>query len=439
MPRPDSWRGTILFITVKHMITLAKTMIRNGRTLPEAPGIYMMKNRTGEILYIGKAGNLRRRVGSYFSKSHDRRIEQLLAETATLTYKRTDTSIEALILESALIKKHEPRYNVREKDDKSFLYVAITKEKFPRVLLVRGKDILNDRATYRFFGPFTAAGSLREALRIIRKIFPWNTHAIKDLATNHWPLVKSSRLIRPCFEYEIGLCPGTCLNAIAPSEYRKTVRNIVLFLDGKKNRIIKNLERGMKSASQRLEFEKAASIKRQLFSLRHIQDVALIGETPITSGQSLVASGPYRVEGYDISNISGTSAIGVMVVFQNGQPDKNEYRKFRIRTVRGSNDVGMLREVFERRFKHSDWPLPYLILVDGGIGQVRTAKAALTKHRLKIPVVGIAKGPRRKRNDFYGLIPPSISKKTLIMVRDEAHRFAISYHRKLRSRRSLDI
>lgn len=382
--------------------------------LPDSPGVYLMKNAAGRILYIGKAGNLKRRVSSYFLRPHDSRIQKLVSEIRKIDYEPTDTAIEALVLEARLIKKHQPPFNVREKDDKSFLYVEITKEKFPRVLLVRGKE----KPAGKRFGPFTSASSIREALRIVRKIFPFSMHE---------PTRKFSR---PCFEYQIGICPGTCTSAISRASYMKNIRNIRLFFEGKKEAILRVLEKEMRAASKSLEFETADKLKRRIFALRHIQDVALITEDELRAPEAVA---PLRIEGYDISNISGTSAVGSMVVFMGAMPDKNEYRKFRIRTISRSDDVGMLKEVLRRRL-HNDWPLPALMLIDGGRGQVSAAKTVLNEFALRIPVVGIAKGPERKRNDVIGIIPKGVLKATLVRVRDEAHRFAISYHKRVRGR-----
>lgn len=383
---------------------------------PESPGVYLMKDVSGKILYIGKAANLKRRVSSYFLRPHDSRIQKLVSEIKKIDYEPTDTAIEALILEARLIKKHLPPFNVREKDDKSFLYVEITKEKFPRVLLVRGKE----GSAGERFGPFTSASSIREALRIIRKIFPFSTH------------VSGQKFSRPCFEYEIGLCPGTCIGAVSRAEYRENIVNMRLFLEGKKARILRALEKEMNMASKKLEFERAEKLKRRIFALRHIRDVALITELEFGAPSGKAAT-QLRIEGYDISNISGTSAVGSMVVFRGNMPDKNEYRKFKIRTISGSDDVGMLKEVIRRRLGNS-WPLPALFLIDGGKGQINGAKAVLSEFGLRIPVAGIAKGPERKRNDIIGIIPKGISRATLINVRDEAHRFAIAYHKRVRGR-----
>ncbi len=438
---------------------MSKNIYKN---LPNTPCVYIFKDKAGRILYIGKAGNLKRRVSSYFLRGHDYRIEKLVSEIKKIEHKKADTAIEALILEAELIKKYQPPYNIREKDDSSFLYVEIVKELFPWVLLVRGKDSPKGKR----YGPFTSSSQAREALKIIRRIFPFSTHSSTPLRTS----------AKSCFDYQIGLCPGTCIGAISRKDYLKNIKNMELFFEGKKKRIIANLKKEMTASSKAMEYEEAGRLKRQLFALQHIQDVALINEDDGSAslrrrlrlgrrpGDRLMsgdAEPSIRIEGYDISNISGTSAVGSMVVFRNNEPDKNEYRKFRIksvfrpdparnasparndkRSVPGEHsvaggDTGMMKEILTRRFGNS-WPKPNLILIDGGRGQVNAAKEVLNKLKLKIPIVGLAKGPERKRNDLIGKIPAFTDLKTLIGVRDEAHRFAISYHKKIRSREFIE-
>ncbi len=397
------------------------------RKLPETPGVYIMKDAAGQILYVGKAGNLRRRVSSYFERPHDVRIQTLVSRIASVDHRNTDTAIEALILEAELIRKFMPPFNVKEKDDKSFLYITITKEKFPRVLLVRGRDLAGDAG--KRFGPFTSASSAREALKVLRKIFPWSTHDPDRIGT----------FARPCFDYEIGLCPGTCVGAVSRKDYLKNIANLKLFLAGKKARVVRNLEMEMAAASRGLEFEKAEKLRRRIFALKHIEDTAFISDSEVVlPGPAGVSRRPFRIEGYDISNISGTSAVGSLVVFTDGTPDRDAYRKFRIRTVSGSNDVAMLTEVLTRRLRHLEWPLPDLFLIDGGLPQANAAHRVVRSAGLRIPVVGLAKGPERKRNDVVGALPKGVTIKTLIQVRDEAHRFAIGYHKALRRARSLE-
>jgi excinuclease ABC subunit C len=385
--------------------------------LPINPGVYFMKDTKGKLLYIGKAANLRRRVASYFLRSHDRRIESLVNQIAKVEYQETDSALEALILEAALIKKNQPPYNVLEKDDTSFLFIEITKETYPRVLLVRGRmPVKGER-----FGPFLSSQQSRQALRFIRKIFPFSVH----------PADKIGKFARPCFDFEVGICPGTCVKAVSRQNYLKDIRNIKIFLNGKKKMVLKNLKKEMVLASKNMEFEQAAKIKRQIFSLEHIQDAGFINET-----ETLLDEKKLRLEGYDISNISGDSAVGSMVVFIGGKPAKSEYRKFKIRGPSSPDDTRMMKEVLIRRFGN-DWAHPDVILVDGGLPQVNAAKNILHKLGLNIPLVGIAKGPERKRNDFFGNIPSGVTEKELIALRDEAHRFAIKYHKKVRAEKFL--
>lgn len=301
------------------------------KKFPETPGVYIMKDAAGRVLYVGKAANLRRRVSSYFERPHDVRIQTLVGKIARIETEQKDTALEALIREAELIKTLTPPFNVREKDDKSFLYFEITREKFPRVLLVRGAGVIAAGGTGgkdgrhavapqgKRYGPFTSASSAREALRILRRIFPWSTHDPDEIG----------KLKRPCFNYEIGLCPGTCIGAITHEDYIKNIDRLRMFFEGKKARIIGALEKDMKAAAKKQEFEKATALRRQMFALQHIQDTALISDndTLIARSSAGAVNGPsargtrYRIEGYDISNISGTSAVGSMVVFEDGAPD----------------------------------------------------------------------------------------------------------------------
>jgi len=385
------------------------------KNLPETPGVYLMKDKNNKILYIGKAANLKRRVSSYFLKTQGLRIEELLKRVEKIDYLQTETAIEALILETNLIKKYQPPFNIKEKDDKSFLFIEITNEQFPQVLLVRKKDKINGER----FGPFTSASQLREALKIIRKIFPFNTHSPKEINSG-----------KACFNYQIGLCPGTCIGKIGKKEYKKTISKIKLFLSGEKTKIIKKLKKEMEKASKELNFELANEKKQQILALQYIQDASLVLQPDLPPIKTLPQK---RIEGYDISNLGGKEAVGSMVVFINHLPAKKEYRLFKIKTVQNTNDVLMLKEVLERRLKHF-WPLPDLILVDGGKAQVNTIKKVIQNFHLKIPVMGIAKGPKRKNNQPIGKIPSFTSLQELIQVRNEAHRFAINYHRKLRNK-----
>lgn len=390
--------------------------------MPETPGVYLMRDAKRRLLYIGKAANLRRRVQSYFTRPHDARIAKLVSLIRRIDHKRTETALEALILEAALIKKHQPPYNVQEKDDTSFLYVVFTKEKFPRLILTRGRTLRQAQGrSGEVFGPFIQGGSVREALRLLRRIFPWSIHAPSEIG----------KFKRACFEYELGLCPGTCVGLADAREYAANIRHLKLLFKGKRPAILRELTRAMKTAAKDEEFEKAAVYRKQLFALKHIQDIALIKDSEFTLPHEPARA--LRIEGYDVSNISGTSATGSMVVFRGDRAEKDEYRLFKIHSLHTPNDVGMLREVLTRRFKNN-WPLPDLLLIDGGRGQVNAARAAMKDAGFSISIIGLAKGPTRKRTDLVGDIPKGVSLNTLVRVRDEAHRFARSFHIRLRSK-----
>jgi excinuclease ABC subunit C len=427
------------------------------KKFPKTPGVYLMKNTTGKIIYVGKATSLRDRVGSYFDRPHDVRIEKLVEEIADIDYQKTPTVIEALILEANLIKKYLPKYNVKEKDDKSFLYVVFTNEKFPFIMLIRGQEvekIQNSKGKIqkynsklkikKLFGPFTSSSALRAALDILRKIFPY-----RDCAT----LPK-----RPCLQYHLKRCGAPCAGLVSSRDYKKNIKNLILFFEGKKERIIKNLKKQMAVASRQENFEGAARLRNQIFSLEHIQDVAVIKNDEAKNGTEKFGINIFsRIEGYDISNISGTSATGSMVVFEDGKPNKNEYRKFRIKTVSGANDVAMLKEVMERRLKYLESRrksgkidlafarAPELILVDGGWGQINAVRKILAEKKIKIPVLGIAKGFDRKQDRLIAdpknpelVRIAELHKDILLRVRDEAHRFAVGYHKILRKNKMLN-
>ncbi len=407
------------------------------KKFPKTPGVYLMKDAAGKIIYIGKATSLRDRVKSYFDRPHDRRLENLVAEIAKIDFQKTPTVIEALILEANLIKKYLPKYNIKEKDDRSFLYVVFTREKFPRIILLRGLELARmspaekKKQIAKLFGPYTSASSLRAALDILRRrIFPFRDCTVMPK--------------RPCLYYNLKQCSAPCADLISQKDYRRLIRNLILFFEGKKEKIIKNLKKEMATASRQENFEEAAQLRNQIFSLEHIQDVAVIKSDEAKNRIEKFGINIFgRIEGYDISNTSGTSATGSMVVFENGKQNKNEYRKFRIKTLTTPNDVGMMKEVMTRRLKHTtDWPLPDLILVDGGWGQINAVREILTERKIKIPILGIAKGFDRKQDRLIAdpknpelIRIAELHKDILLKVRDEAHRFAIGYHKTLRRKK----
>lgn len=406
--------------------------IKNN-ALPQVPGVYLMKDQYGKVLYVGKAVNLKRRVNQHFERPHGPFIKEMTTLVREIDYIEKNSALEALILEANLIKLYWPKYNVMLKDNKSFMYLVITDEEYPRPLLKRATDLAPEEEKYSLaiFGPYLSARSLRVALDLVRKVFPWSTCTPKQP--------------RACFDYQIGRCPGVCVGAIDAKTYKQGIKQLIKFFEGKKEEVVKTLTKEMEKAAKAQQFELAAKIRNQLFSLEHIQDVALLmrdepdQRTLKTTEGSIDIFG--RIEGYDISHISGTAQVASMVVFQNGAPAKQQYRKFKIKTVEGSNDVASIKEVLTRRLKHDNWGLPQLMLIDGGKPQVHAAEEVVRELGVQVPVVGMAKGPERKRTDLIcsdrsprlcQILEPHMD--LLTQVRDESHRFAITFHRKVRSK-----
>lgn len=392
-------------------------LINKIKKFPDTSGVYLMRDSRRKILYIGKASSLRRRVISYFQRPQEARIEKMLEQVNTIDTQKTDSVIEALLLENDLIKKYQPKYNIKLKDDKTFLGIYITKEDWPRVMPAR---ITEKLPPGEFYGPFPSANQVRDALQIIRKIFPFR-YSCQPLSG------------KACFEYHMGLCPGVCAGKIDQKEYVKTIKEIKLFLKGNKKQVISEVEKDMKQAAKNLDYEKAAKLRDRVLALKHIHDVALVSTDDLEVKDENI---PHRIEAYDISNISGAFTVGSMVVFTDGLIDKNQYRKFKIKSVKGANDVEGLREILSRRLNHKEWSYPDLILVDGGVGQVNAMNEVLKENKIDIPVVGMAKGPDRKKNELIGLNNQEVDPALLIKIRDEAHRFAIEYYR-LSHRKSL--
>ncbi len=427
-----------------------RVKIRNGE-LPDDPGVYFYYDSSGTLMYVGKATSLRRRVASYFRAAGDgrgQRIAELVAKIARIDYVETPTVIEALVLEANQIKAHLPPYNILAKDDKSFQYLVVTNDEFPRPVVMRqldlertGVDPFAKSSTGKFlavFGPYTSGLSLKRALELIRRTIPWSACLPGQ--------------DRACFDHQLGKCPGVCVGAISKAEYRKTIRNLILFFEGKKLAIIRQLRRDMEKAAAKLDFERASKLKGQLFAIEHIRDVSLItredAELPFAP---IIPQGYYdlngRIEAYDISNISGTSATGSMVVFVDGKPAKDLYRKFKIRTVKGSNDFASMEEVLRRRLSRlgqKGWDAPVVLIIDGGEGQISVVQKVMDELGVRIPMIGIAKGFDRKqdrlvydRSDVELHRLATRGKEIFQKARDEAHRFAVSYHRVLRAKRSL--
>ncbi len=401
--------------------------------LPENPGVYFFKQGK-QILYIGKATSLRDRVRSYFSNdliaTRGPRIVDMVFKADSVEWTETDSVLEAMIAEANLIKKHWPHYNVQEKDDKSFNYVIITDEDFPRILTIRGRTLDVELAkkelkVKKAFGPFPNGSALRAALKIIRKMFPY---------------VDKGSLGRDKYHFyrQLGLTPDVS-SADARHDYAKTVRQITLFFEGKKKELVRELEADMKAYAKAREFEKADAVKRKLFALDHIQDIALIKEDVrsmaenIATGQGGDPADGFRIEAYDVAHMSGKESVGVMTVVVDGEEAKAEYRKFKLSANIGNNDVASLREILERRLRHPEWRTPDLIAIDGGVGQKNAAEEILAERGLRVPVVSIVKDKRHKAREILGdpaLV--TVHSKAVLLANVEAHRFAIAYHRKLR-------
>ncbi len=413
--------------------------------LPDVPGVYLFKDAKGGILYVGKATSLRNRVRSYFAGNlHETRgplVVKLVEIAEKIDVIETDTVLEALILEAKLIKKYQPYHNTKEKDDKSFNGVVITNERFPRLLVVRGREIqdnFDDPAEYKaVFGPFPNGGSLREALKIIRRIFPY-----RDSKCTPAEELPSGKNPRPCFNRQIGLCPGVCTGEISAKDYARIVKHIMMFFDGKKKELLKSLEKDMKTYAKNHEFEKAAEVKKTIFALKHIQDVALIRREKTPEENLAVAntSAEYvqnnnRIEAYDIAHLSGTSVAGVMTVVENGESVPAQYRMFKIRQAKGGDDLQALKEVLTRRFNHREWGMPAIIVIDGGETHLKYAKEKLEELGIFLPVVSVVKDQSHKPKDILGdgIIAAKYNKE-ILLVNSEAHRFAIKYHKNLRGK-----
>ena len=400
--------------------------------LPDSPGVYFFKDKEGKILYIGRATSLADRVRSYFANDliHTRGplLVDMVVGADKIEFTETDSVLEAIILESNLIKKHQPHFNTKEKDNKSYSYVVITDEEYPRVLIVRGRNLeMADRELAKFeikskFGPYPHGSLLREALKVIRKIFPFRD--MKALIPHNESFYRS-----------LGLSPKVASQE-DKKEYQRTIRNLTLFFQGKKGELMKTLEREMKEFASEQKFEQAEQIKRTLYALMHIEDVSLI-KADVTAENGNRTRG-FRIEAYDIAHMSGKNTVGVMTVIyadaSGDEMEKGEYRKFRI-SREANDDTAGIKEMLLRRFNHPEWPSPDLIVIDGGLGQKNAAEGILKEIGIAIPIVSVVKDARHKPDHFLGdekLV--ALYGKAMLKANAEAHRFAIAYHKNLRRR-----
>lgn len=407
--------------------------------MPTYPGVYFFLDKENNVIYVGKAKNLKKRISSYFSsKDLGEKTRILVSQIKKIQTLEVTSEIESFLLEERLIKKYAPKYNIKLTDGKMFPSLKITiKDKYPKILIIRKKT--DDGSLY--FGPFISPSSLRSVLKILRRIFPYQS------VVNH-----PNKL---CLYYHLGLCP--CPYVTKDENYKKNIKHIIDFLNGNTKKVIKDLEKERSELSKAEKFEDAKNIQTKIDSINlitspvfkpfeyelnpnlrsDIVEKELNDLKNILNKHNVNVKNLKRIECYDISNISGKYATGSMVVFINGEKDSSSYRRFKIRRdyKNKPNDFAMMQEVLERRLKHSEWEKPSLIIVDGGKGQV-SAALGMTK-KMNVPLIGLAKRDEIIiTNELKEIILPKNSKSLhLIMrIRDEAHRFAITYHRKLRSK-----
>ena len=411
--------------------------------IPHRPGVYIYKNSQNSILYVGKAIDLYHRVASYFNRDQNPKTAALVEKIADIETIIVESELEALILEANLIKKYLPPFNIRLVDDKDYLYIGLTKEDFPKVKTLRKQDL---KTVKKFWGPFPSSRTVKETLKSLRRVFPW----CSSVGNRQQATGDSRKRFRACFYYHIGLCPGACVGLISKNEYGKIINRFSKFLDGKKQELLDDLTVEMIDYSQSQNFESAAKVKKIIEGIVYLTQINrtklylenrnfLEDERKIALQQLQIdlklTKLPERIEGYDISNIGGKEAVGSMVVLTNGEIDKSQYRKFKIHITGKPNDVGMHKEMMSRRLKHPEWPFPDLIIIDGGRGQVRGVYYELRTMNYELPIFGLAKRMEwlyPPEGEIIKLPRKSLSLKLLQKLRDESHRFAITFHRKLR-------
>lgn len=433
------------------------TLSEIAKKAPHAPGVYIFR-RGKRPIYVGKAANIKKRVTSYFRKNGGEKTRLLTADATVLEFLETPSEIEALILEAELIRRYEPKFNVIQPD---YLYVGVTDEEFPKFFFTRepgrgGAEndarqreknrTVRNRESDKFIGPFTSAHAIRSVVRMLRRVFPYCT-----CKTPHKRL---------CLNAHIGRCLGfCCLNQYVPTDeerarYRGNIKNIIAILRGKKRQLLRELKRELRTAVAEEKFERAAELRDWLLGVENVfrHSPAIHREMQVRRNSAMAwnAIQPviqvllktddpiHRVEGYDISNISGTDATGSMVVFIDGAPAKKEYRKFKIKTIHQANDVAMHKEVMRRRLNHiSDWGTPDLLVIDGGKPQLGAVRSLMHGDHTSIHLSALAK----REEELYiqgrvlpvrlSALPPAVMF-FFQRVRDESHRFAKKYHHKLR-------
>ena len=409
---------------------------KNFDELPKTSGVYCFyglnpKSSTLSPIYIGKAINIKNRVKNHFQQP-SYRDNLYIDKVNKIGFLETNSEIEALVLEASLIKKHQPKFNVVWKDDKNYFYVAVTRSERPAIYITHQK---NEPAEY--IGPFVEGAALKKTLRFLRRAFPYYT------SKNH-PKNK-------CTYCHLGLCPGPTPDL---KEYKKSIKKLILILQGKRSVVLSSLKKDMANLSRENKFEEAGIVRDKIFNLQQVMSHAGVIEPirekndigwektqKILGGLTNLDKSISRIECYDVSNMQGKSSTGSMVVFVNGKPDKNQYRKFKIKIDGKPNDIAMLKEILQRRFAHLEWPYPEIMLIDGGIAQLNIAVSVKSANPAtkNIKVISIAKRNKdlyiEGKKDFIPLknLPREVYN-LILQLDDEAHRFAITYHKKLRKR-----
>ncbi|MCF7795005.1 GIY-YIG nuclease family protein [Patescibacteria group bacterium] len=380
-------------------------LLEIAKKAPHKPGVYKYLDKDENILYIGRATSLRSRLKQYFQKQVDDRIKEMVLLADNIEYIETASVLEAIILEANLIKKYWPKYNVKDKDDRSFSYLIIDKRQdFPKPVIVRGRELkkfISDKVAV--FGPYQSQYLLRRALKLIRQVFPYSTCEPNSA--------------RACFDYQIGLCPGVCISEISSKEYKKNIEKIVMLLKGERTRLIKTLKK---------------ENPEQVEALKNLQEVTLLQKEKDLKTPELS-----RIEAYDISHLSAKEAYGSMVVFTNNEIDKSQYRLFKISEENSGDDLHSMLEVLSRRLKHLEWPRPDIILLDGGKPQVDFLSHYFDENNITIPLVGLSKyggdvlvfrkGTNKSVKELIKLLKPKLQE-----LREEAHRFCLQASKKRR-------
>ncbi|MFH1401357.1 MAG: UvrB/UvrC motif-containing protein [Parcubacteria group bacterium] len=418
----------------------------NISKLSKEAGVYVLKNRN-LILYIGKAANIRERAKNHFLQPTFR-DDLFINQVSEIGYIKTSSEIEALLLEAKLIKKHQPKFNIMWRDDKNYFYVGLTEEAFPQIFITHQPRLqaTSYKLEAKYVGPFVDGKALKETLKFLRKIFPF----------------RSCRFLpkRSCLWYHLNRCPAPCLlkskimdvpgiKEKLEKEAQKDAALLFSIISGEKSQVLKNLKQEMKIAAKNQNFEKAQKIRDRIFALKKILSNARIFglqiSTPSDDWQKTenilrkivgAKKGVSRIEAYDVSNIQGQEATGSMVAFIDGNPNKSFYRKFKIKIAGKPNDTAMIKEILSRRLKHEEWGWPDLVLIDGGKGQLNAA-LKIKNYKSELKILSLAKKKNElfiegKKNPLLLKNLPNKISNLILHLRDEAHRFAISYHKKLR-------